>query len=267
MRYGFCTGFATDPLFTIDSEMEAEIGGWGYDDIEYPMMGIAALSEKDFEALCKRRNAAGLGSSSMCNFLPASVPVTGPQASEQALRRYLDVAFERASRLGTKKLIFGSAGARRRETRTKAETDRQFLSALQVMDEYAGRYGIPVLIEAIRRGEADYINTLAEAAEILALAKAEGCGRIGLMADLFHMMSNEEPLSDLECFLPQLGHIHLCEMERALPDGAFSPYLKDALAILRQGNYDGTISFESVRPKSESEGKAALELLKNESKA
>ena len=51
MRYGFCTGFATTPLFAIDNRLEAAVSSWGFDYIEYPLMSVAALSEKDFRLL------------------------------------------------------------------------------------------------------------------------------------------------------------------------------------------------------------------------
>ena len=77
----------------------------------------------------------------------------------------IDIAFERAAILGAEKIIFGSAGARKRGNLLKEEADRQFLACLHILEEYCSFYQIPVLLEAIRYGEADYINTLAEAAE------------------------------------------------------------------------------------------------------
>ena len=75
MRYGFCTGFATTPLFTIDSSLEAAVSSWGFDYIEYPLMSVAALTEKDFAMLRQRVADAHLACDSMCNLFPASVPV------------------------------------------------------------------------------------------------------------------------------------------------------------------------------------------------
>ena len=206
-----------------------------------------ACSEEQFDALCGRVERHALRCSSMCNLLPATVPVTGPQASGEQLREYLDLAFSRAARLDVKKLVFGSAGARRRGAQTR---------------EDGVRYQIPVLIEAMRRGEADYINTLSEAAEMMARAREAGCSRIGLMADLYHMRSNGEPLSDLERYLPEIAHVHLCEENRGLPDRDFSPYLREAATILRAGGYDGTISYESGRPENNARGKTACDILK-----
>ena len=254
MRYGFCTGFATTPLFTIDSSLEAAVSSWGFDYIEYPLMSVAALTEKDFAMLRQRVADAHLACDSMCNLFPASVPVIGNAVSEKQIRTYLDIAFERAAILGAEKIIFGSAGARKRGDLLKEEADRQFLACLHILEEYCSFYQIPVLLEAIRYGEADYINTLAEAAEMVSLAEREGCSHIGLMADLYHMDCNREDISDLEKYFLLIGHVHVCEAES-------SAYLNSALSLLRGKRYHHTISYESVMPVSDCEGKEACSLL------
>lgn len=262
MRYGFCTGFATEPLFAIDETMEAEIAAWGYDFIEYPLMSIAALDETAFTALTERVRAAGLGCDCVCNLFPASVRVIGAGADEKVIRAYLDTAFERAKHLGVKKIIFGSAGARKRGETEKPEADRQFTACLKIIDEYCAGYGMTVLIEAIRRGEADYINTLQEGAEAVLRAEEAGCRNIALMADLFHMQSNGEDPADLEKYISRIRHIHVCEQMRQLPAEEFSEYMERAMEVLIKHRYDMTVSYESVRPKNRSEGEEACILLK-----
>ncbi|MBQ1403278.1 MAG: TIM barrel protein, partial [Oscillospiraceae bacterium] len=174
---------------------------------------------------------------------------------------YLDVAFERAVILGAEKIIFGSAGARKRGDLPKEEADRQFLTCLHILEEYCSFYQIPVLLEAIRYGEADYLNTLAEAAEMVSLVEREGCSHIGLMADLYHMDCNREDISNLEKYFLLIGHVHVCEAERKLPSDLFSAYLSAALSLLRGKRYHHTISYESVMPVSDCEGKQACSLL------
>ena len=263
MRYGFCTGFATDPLFSINETLEAAVSAWGFDYIEYPLMSIAALPEAEFEALCTRVKNSGLSCDCMCNLFPASVPVIGNAVSEEKIRAYLEAALPRAKRLGVKKLIFGSAGARRLGDTPKALADRQFLSCLQLLDEYCKSYEMQVLIEAIRRGEADYINTLEEAAKAALTAAEHGCRSIALMADLFHMCSNSEALSVLGENIALIRHIHLCEAQRALPQQSLSSYLREACALLKKAGYAGTVSYESLMPASAAAGREACELLKN----
>ncbi|MBO7423721.1 MAG: sugar phosphate isomerase/epimerase [Oscillospiraceae bacterium] len=263
MRYGFCTGFATTPLFSIDSSLEAAVSSWGFDYIEYPLMSLAALPEDTFLELRQRAATAHVACDCMCNLFPASVPVIGNTVSEKQIREYLDTAFERAALLGTKKIIFGSAGARKRGELPKKEADRQFVACLRILEEYCASSQIMVLLEAIRYGEADYINTLAEGAEMVRRAREESCAHIALMADLFHMSSNREDPSDLDRYFALIRHIHICEQDRKLPDNRFSTDLLNAIAVLQDRNYNGTVSYESVLPKNDTEGKSACTLLRN----
>ena len=273
MRYGFCTGFATDPLF---SSLEAAVSLWGFDYIEYPLMSIAALSEADFSNLRERLQRAHLACDCMCNLFPASVPVIGERVNEKQIREYLDTAFGRAAILGVKKLIFGSAGARKRGGLAKETADRQFLASLLILEEYCSRYRMllileeycsryrmQVLLEAIRVGEADYINTLSEGAEMVILAQKAGCTHIALMADLFHMNSNGEDCLDLKKYFPLIRHIHICETERKLPSQPVSDSLRQETELLQSLQYNLTASYESIMPVNDAQGKQALSLLKS----
>lgn len=263
MRYGFCTGFASNPPFGIDNSLEALVGAWGYDYIELPLMSIVALSEEEFAAMKKRIADAGLSCDSACNLFPGSVPVIGENVSEKAIRDYLDVGFARASEMGVKKLIFGSAGARKLGDYDKTKADEQFLECLRILDEYCTKYNMEVLIECIRRGEADYINTLEEGAAMAKKAQAAGYTHILLMADLFHMSCNGEPIADFEKNLPIIHHVHVCDADREIPVGKFNDYLVSGVEIMKNHGYDITVSYESKRPAGMDEGKTACALLKS----
>ena len=263
MKYGFCTGFAADPLFSINSSLEAAVYSWGFDFIEYPLMTLAALSEAEFTRLIERRDENHLTSECVCNLFPASVPVIGERRDEARINDYLETAFERAKRLGVKKMIFGSAGARRLGEYSREKAGEEFLLCLGTLNDFCTRYDMKVLIEAIRKGEADYINTLDEAAAFVLEARKRDYRNIGLMADLFHMLSNGEPTDSLKNGLPLIEHVHVCEAERALPDGCFSPYLSECFRILRENSYSDTVSYESIGPVNTAQGIACRKMLKN----
>ena len=262
MKYGFCTGFATDPLFSVDSSLEAAVYSWGFDFIEYPLMTIVSLDESEFSSLMERRNRYHLESHCVCNFFPDSVPVIGPKRDETQIRNYLADAFERAKSLGVKKIIFGSAGARKLGDYKFREASEEFLQCLVMLDLFCEKYGMKVLIEAIRKGEADFINTLDEAAAYVTEAKKRGCRNVALMADLFHMFSNRESLNSLEQHLPMIEHIHVCEADRRLPDECFSDYFLEAFHILNRTGYSGSVSYESVCPDNIEQGIFCCSLLR-----
>ena len=262
MKYGFCTGFAADPLFSINSSLEAAVYSWGFDFIEYPLMTLAALSEVEFTRLIERRDENHLTSDCVCNLFPASVPVIGARRDEAQIKDYLETAFERAKRLGVKKMIFGSAGARRLGEYSREKADEEFLRCLGALNDFCTRYQMKVLIEAVRKGEADYINTLEEAAAFVSEARKRNYRNIGLMADLFHMHSNQEPTESLKNNLPLIEHVHVCEAERALPDSCFSPYMSECFRILSENRYSDTVSYESICPVNTEQGIDCRKMLK-----
>ena len=51
MRYGYCTGFSTTPLFQLGTELLTLIRSTGFDYVEYPMMNFLNLSDGDFDKL------------------------------------------------------------------------------------------------------------------------------------------------------------------------------------------------------------------------
>ena len=51
MKYGYCTGFSTTPLFQLGTELLTLIRSTGFDYVEYPMMNFLNLSDVDFDKL------------------------------------------------------------------------------------------------------------------------------------------------------------------------------------------------------------------------
>lgn len=244
MHYGFCTGFAADPLFSIDETHEALASSLGFTYIEYPLMTVTALNDDAFLALLERRDAAGLTSPAVCNLFPGSVRVIGEERDEGKIRAYLDKAFARAAALGAYKLIFGSAGARRLGAYPRDKADAEFMETLLLLNGYAVEHDSSVLIEAIHAPEADYITTLSEAAPFVLRAREKGLDRIALMADLCHMELSGEPLSVLETCFPYLQHVHVAAPDRS---PAVTDYAASALSLLASLGYNGDVSFESSR--------------------
>ena len=262
MRYGFCTGFATKPQFSIDPSLERAAAGWGYDYIEYPLMAIAAMSNEEFTLLKWRLHQSGLGCDCACNLFPSEVKVIGENVSEEQIKEYLSGAFERAAELGIKKVIFGSSGSRKLGNYERRAANIQFLNCLGILDGKCSEYGMTVLIEAIQAGQADYINTLQEAAAFVRVANLLGYEHVGLMADFYHMCCGKEDLGTLEVNRDILRHVHVAETERGLPCGVFSKYIGHALETVAGFEHLDTVSFETCRPVDNDEGEASLELLK-----
>lgn len=260
MRYGFCTGFASSMTGDIHYGLLDDITAAGYDFVEFPLMQTATLSDEAFDQLSRYLADAGLAADCTCNLFPPHLKVTGNELDVPAVTAYLDKAFSRLSHLGTKTIIFGSAGARNLPAGTEAETGYQRLTAL--LQEYLiprlEKYDMVLGVEPISKGEANFINTLTDGMELVRRANHP---RVQLLADTIHMLNEEETPEELTRFSESLTHIHVSERNRILPHSSYTDALTALLGRLRALGYQGTISFETG-PSSRAEITAALQLLR-----
>lgn len=260
MRYGFCTGFATSMTGDICYDCLDHIKKTGYDFVELPLMQTAALSEKAFDELCCYLEETGLDADCTCNLFPPFLKVTQEHLDVPALSAYLDLSFSRLSKLGTKTIIFGSAGARNLPPDTDSGSGYRRLAALlqQYLIPLLEQYEMELAIEPIGRGEANFINTLSDGMELVRLAAHP---RVRLLADTTHMIYENENAEELSRFSEYLSHVHVSELHRLLPYNGYTERLSALLEQLRITGYCKSVSFESG-PSSAAEMAAALQLLR-----
>ena len=252
MKYGFCTGFASIPLWEIKEDMVRSIRESGYDYPEFPVMTFSQLSEEEFSRLEEISSAPVA-----CNLFPSNIPLSDNNRNLEDIKAYLDVAFSRSRRLSIEKIIFGSGKARRYSSPTTIEEAWKNLYSTieEAIIPKAKEYGITVLIEPLTRGECNLINTLMDGYRVV---KDFNDDSLLLMADLFHMKNNGEDLSTLETCLPYIRHIHIAGKERKMDETICDPFLKEGLELLKSHSYNSTISFETL----DGDKKRALEWLK-----
>ena len=76
MRFGYCTGFASNMMGAVNYALLDDIAAAGYDYVEFPLMQLEALSAEEFAALCARVPETGLACDVCCNMFPARVRLT-----------------------------------------------------------------------------------------------------------------------------------------------------------------------------------------------
>ncbi len=178
-----------------------------------------------------------------CNgFLPGDLKVTGPDARPDTVLKYAETAFRRAASTGIRIIVFGSSGARSvPEGFDRAVAREQFISLLKEMGPLARKYGITIAIENLQKSESNFINTVGEAVGIVKEVNDEN---IRVLADIFHMMRENESPEAIILAKGYLVHCHIAEKaERTAPGMAgddFRPYF----AALMQIGYRGGISIE-----------------------
>ncbi|MBR6235330.1 MAG: hypothetical protein IKR01_05745, partial [Spirochaetales bacterium] len=62
MKYGYCTGFSTNPHFKLGLELLPMIREQGFDYVEFPLMNFSGMDEKEFSAVLKSVKENGLES-------------------------------------------------------------------------------------------------------------------------------------------------------------------------------------------------------------
>lgn len=175
-------------------------------------------------------------------FLPGHLKAVGEEPMHDEIVAYADTAFRRAEMIGIKRVVFGSSGSRRIPEGFDPELGRQqFVDLLKKLGPVAQKYDVVITIEPLNKGEVNFINTSLEG---LSIVKDADHPNIQLLVDIFHMMRENEPPSNILEAEGYIKHVHVAEFENRTAPGTagddFTPYLK----ALKDIGYEGAISIE-----------------------
>jgi sugar phosphate isomerase/epimerase len=109
------------------------------------------------------------------------------------------------------------------------------------MGPVARAHGVVVVLEPLRRGECNFINTVAEGAAIVREVDDPG---VRLLADIYHMLCEDEGPESIVAAGPLLAHCHIAEEDGRTPPGVHGEDFTRYLDALRRIGYQGGISFE-----------------------
>ena len=125
--------------------------------------------------------------------------------------------------------------------RTPAEDREVLVEGLAELGGVAGELGVALLLEPLNRYEDHMVNTVAQAAALIAEAGESG---LGILADTYHMNIEEDDLcAALGSVVPVLGAVHLSDSNRAQPGTGHVPFER-VIATLRDAGWDGVLSVE-----------------------
>lgn len=195
MKIGVCVGTRYNDMLKAKE--------FGYDYVESHCQEIAALSDDELEKL----KNCGIPILAACCFI--GMRAVGKEKDEKAVKEYLERMFRKAHYLGIEYIVFGSSGARRmipEDCLTKEETIEEITVFLKKdVVPLCEKYGITVVIEPLRKEECNVINTVSQAVEI---AKKIGSRYIKALADVKHMVCENDPFDALENYAEYLEHGH-----------------------------------------------------------
>ena len=240
MKLGFCLLLWDTFITEAHAPIIDDIKATGYDGVEVP---VFTGTPADYESLGKRLAAAGLEANTI-GVLPKGSCISADKAERQASLDGLKWFADCTAAVGGKLMAgpfyhplgtFSGAGPTADEVARCAEVHAQAA-------EYAARHGISISVEPLNRFECYFLNTSAQAAE---LVKRVNQPNYGYLYDTFHFNIEEDSIVDvIPATINQINHVHISENNRGVP-GAGHIDFASVFKALRAAKYDGWMTIES----------------------
>jgi len=195
-------------------------------------------------------------------FFPSVIKLVGPDVREQEVLGYTDTVMRRCFAAGLRIVVLGSGGARKLpDGYNKEKAKAEFVVLVRKMAEVAAKYHMVIAIENLNHTEVNFINTLAEALEIV---KKVDHPNFRLTADIYHMLMEDESPAAIEAAGALLVHCHIAEeKERAYP-GKWGEDFRPYFRALKKINFSGIISLECGWKNIDTESAPALVYLQRQ---
>ncbi|MGW8482081.1 sugar phosphate isomerase/epimerase family protein [Microbacterium sp. NPDC055903] len=214
----------------------------GVDYVEPAIVGNVVLIGED-GSLSLNPDFAGERYPSFAILLPGDVRVADPSFDFAVVEDYFRRVFAVLAEVAEPgaKIVFGSGGARRiPEGVDRDAAEKRFAASLVAARDAAAAHGLRVMLEPLHQGETNLIHTLGEA---VAFLDAHGIEGVPVVADLFHIEREGEPLSTVTEHIDRIGHAHIADAGR-LWLGSGDGQWREFVATLRAGGFDGPVSLE-----------------------
>jgi sugar phosphate isomerase/epimerase len=233
-KIGISTGIANNGI----------LSAAGYSFVEENVRGFLVPSEADsvFEQKLALLKESKLPVDACNSFLPGNLKCVGKAPLHEDILKFGETAFRRAQIAGVKTIVFGSGGARAiPEGFSREEAKQQFISICKQLAPFAQKYNVVISLEPLNTKECNFINSVAEGGEIVKVVNHEN---FRLLADIYHMlMENESPVN-ITKYGDLLYHTHIAEKTGRSAPGVnnedFTPYFK----ALKDVKYEGRMAIE-----------------------
>lgn len=233
-KIGISTGIANSAI----------LASAGYSFVEENVRGflVPAEPESVFEQKLALLKESKLPVEACNSFLPGNLKCVGPAPLQEEILKFGESAFRRAQMAGVKTIVFGSGGARAiPEGFSREEAKKQFISICKQLAPFAQKYNVVLSIEPLNTQECNFINSVAEGGEIVQAVNHEN---VRLLADLYHMLKENESPSNITKYGHLLYHTHIAEKTGRTAPGVnnddFTPYFK----ALKDVKYEGRMAIE-----------------------
>ncbi|MCG6188287.1 sugar phosphate isomerase/epimerase family protein [Maribellus maritimus] len=223
---------------------------------------IPSKSEEEFDKILEKAKESELSVMAFNSFIPGNLKSVGPEAVHSQILKYVEIAFRRAQKTGVKYIVFGSGGSRSiPEGFSKDDARQQFVSLCTRMAPIAGKYNVVVVLEPLNKKECNFINSVAEGGEIV---KEVNHPNFMLLADIYHMLMDNENPDNIIKYGDLIKHTHIAEKEGRAAPGTYNEDFKPYLEALKKVKYSGMMSIECNWDNLESESVTSIAEIKKQ---
>jgi sugar phosphate isomerase/epimerase len=227
------------------SKYATQVKSIGYDYIEIEGSELAAEKpEADFLPVKERLAEAGIPVLGFNKFFTPGILFVGPKIDKVRNENYVHTAIGRAKALGAQNIGWGSPASRKAPPDfPKERALEQMREALIFMADVAAQYQMNILMESIIGKMEKLILTIKEATD---MARSAGRPNVHVVADIYHMIHNWDPLQSMWIAGPDLSHVHFTELDRTTPGtnpAQLGMYI-DAFRAMSAMGYDKSVSIE-----------------------
>ncbi len=235
----------------------------GFDFVELRVSELDPLGpDLKFLETARAIERAGIPAETFAFLLPKELKVVGPSVDADLLRRWVAATAERASRLGGRLIVVGSGEARRVPGGfPPAQAMAQLTSFLAAAADEASIHDIALALEPLNQTETNLLHSLSEAVAMVESIAQTG---LGVVADVYHMRMEEEPVSHLLRAGDHLLHVQLADSGR-LPPGQGNFDFRTVFTFLNAMGYDATVALECSFVRFGDEARPSLEFVRRTS--
>lgn len=252
MKFGVCA--------TVDVASAAKAAGFSYLEVHLVNTLKPEKEEAAFAPELERIRASDLPVETANCLLPGDLFLCGPARNEARIRRYVEIAMERAGRAGLRVVVFGSGKARSiPEGTDRAVGWGQLVAfARDILGPAAARNGVTVVVEPLNRAETNVITTVTEG---VAFVREVNHPAIRLLVDAYHWArENESPAAILQAGT-LIQHAHVATVKNRLAPGLEPQDFAGFFGALRRIGYEGRVSVEARFNDISREGKTVYNFL------
>lgn len=232
-----------------------KVKAMGFDLIEVGIEDTSALDYKEAAAVLKEHDC---GISLTAAMSPDRDLLVGDTEVQKQGLDYIKHCIDACHIMGGNNVagpIYSAVGRVWEQSPDSRAKDSELLvTHLKTLSTYANDKAVTLCIEPLNRFETSFINTTAQANEIVDRVDSSACR---ILLDTFHMNIEEKSLADaIRSCDHRLAHFHSCGSDRGAPGSGTIAWDSVAKA-LKDIHYDGPIVIESFTSQVKSIAKAA----------